>query len=178
MFMAKPPHSTFKRLQDAAADFGIDSIVDIATVVGESPQVLNNWRVRGISEPAKGKVAVLFEIPIAELEPAGLEGLVKPKRRRPPSPGLLADEQQGYAPPPARRWPFPRISEDQVHTLPEQDLYRIEGALALAIAQLKLKVAIADASTPSILATIDEMNLLTETGDFAKIPVPGEEKAR
>jgi hypothetical protein len=137
MFMAKPPHSTFKRLQDAAADFGIDSIVDIATVVGESPQ-----------------------------------------RRRPPSPGLLADEQQGYAPPPARRWPFPRISEDQVHTLPEQDLYRIEGALALAIAQLKLKVAIADASTPSILATIDEMNLLTETGDFAKIPVPGEEKAR
>ena len=36
-----------------------------------------------------------------------------------------------------RPWPFPGISEDEVHALPPAQLSELQGALALAIAQLK-----------------------------------------
>lgn len=40
-------------------------------------------------------------------------------------------------------WPFPSISEAEVHALPSSQLIALEGALALAIAQLRLGVNVA-----------------------------------
>lgn len=50
------------------------------------------------------------------------------------------------APTPAPRpWPFPSISEEDVHALPPGQLGQLEGALALAISQLRLGVDVAPA---------------------------------
>ncbi|GAA0493550.1 S24 family peptidase [Pigmentiphaga daeguensis] len=43
-------------------------------------------------------------------------------------------------------WPFPSIPENKVRGLGEADLRRLEGAIALAIAQLNLKMDVAPAS--------------------------------
>ncbi|WP_190277735.1 S24 family peptidase [Achromobacter xylosoxidans] len=47
---------------------------------------------------------------------------------------------------PARQykpWPFKTIPEDQIHDLPESQLSALEGAIALAIAQMKLGIQVA-----------------------------------
>lgn len=43
----------------------------------------------------------------------------------------------------APNWPFPTIAEDQVRALPAAQLSALEGAMALAIAQLKLGITVA-----------------------------------
>jgi len=53
-------------------------------------------------------------------------------------------KQAGPAPAPAP-WPFPGISERDVRALPPAHINELQGALALAIAQLKLRVEIAPA---------------------------------
>jgi len=47
------------------------------------------------------------------------------------------------APPPPAPWPFPEIPEDQVRALSPAQLSALQGAIALAIAQLKLGIQIA-----------------------------------
>lgn len=42
-------------------------------------------------------------------------------------------------------WPFPSIPEESVRALPEEDRKRLEGALGLAIAQLGIGLAVAEA---------------------------------
>ena len=44
--------------------------------------------------------------------------------------------------PPAAPWPFRTIPEDQVRALPESQLNALEGAIALAIAQMKLGIQV------------------------------------
>ncbi|MFF7060757.1 S24 family peptidase [Achromobacter spanius] len=44
---------------------------------------------------------------------------------------------------PAAPWPFPSISEEDVRALPAAHINELQGALALAIAQLKLRVQVA-----------------------------------
>ncbi|MFY3630379.1 S24 family peptidase [Achromobacter xylosoxidans] len=43
---------------------------------------------------------------------------------------------------PAKPWPFRTIPEDQVRALPEAQLNALEGAIALAIAQMKIGIAV------------------------------------
>ncbi|MDH2051185.1 LexA family transcriptional regulator [Achromobacter marplatensis] len=49
---------------------------------------------------------------------------------------------------PAAPWPFPEISERDVRALPPAQLNALQGALALAIAQLKLGVNVAPVAAP------------------------------
>ncbi|MNL05654.1 hypothetical protein D3C87_1262650 [compost metagenome] len=50
-------------------------------------------------------------------------------------------------PPTAKPWPFRTIPEDQIHALPESQLSALEGAIALAIAQMKLGIQV---SSPAV----------------------------
>ena len=57
-----------------------------------------------------------------------------------PLPGLSGVAQSAQSAAPASRprpWPFPAISEDEVRALPPAQLSELQGALALAIAQLR-----------------------------------------
>jgi len=80
--------------------------------------------------------------PLLRVNPQWLYDGVGPKRNRPHG----ADEPPAI-PPPAP-WPFPEISEKDVRALPPAQLNALQGALALAIAQLKLGVNVAPAAAP------------------------------
>ncbi len=54
----------------------------------------------------------------------------------------LASESVPAAPTPAAPWPFRTIPEDQLRALPESQLNALEGAIALAIAQMKLGIQV------------------------------------
>jgi len=70
-----------------------------------------------------------------------------------PLPGLSVVAHSAQLPDPPvkqRPWPFPGISEDEVLALPPAQLSELQGALALAIAQLKHGIRISPvASAPS-----------------------------
>lgn len=57
--------------------------------------------------------------------------------------GVAHSVQSPAAASPSRPWPFPGISEDEVHALPPAQLSELQGALALAIAQLKHGIRVA-----------------------------------
>jgi len=46
-------------------------------------------------------------------------------------------------------WPFKTIPEDQIHELPESQLNALEGAIALAIAQMKLGIQVSPPPVPA-----------------------------
>lgn len=54
----------------------------------------------------------------------------------------LAPESVSAVPTPAAPWPFRTIPEDQLRALPESQLNALEGAIALAIAQMKLGIQV------------------------------------
>ncbi|UDG74245.1 S24 family peptidase [Achromobacter sp. 77] len=54
----------------------------------------------------------------------------------------LASESVPPEPVPAAPWPFRTIPEDQLRALPESQLNALEGAIALAIAQMKLGIQV------------------------------------
>lgn len=68
----------------------------------------------------------------------------------------ITDDSATVQQPPARPdWPFPSISEAEVHALPTSQLIALEGALALAIAQLKLGITVVPPT--SVVAPVDGM---------------------
>lgn len=62
-----------------------------------------------------------------------------------PDMGSTAQEPQQEQ---LKPWPFPGISEKDVRALPPAHINELQGALALAIAQLKLRVEVAPAQLP------------------------------
>ena len=52
-----------------------------------------------------------------------------------------------------KAWPFRTISEEQIHDLPESQLSALEGAIQLAIAQMKLGIQVSP-QTPIVPATV------------------------
>jgi len=72
-------------------------------------------------------------------------------------PGWLeeAEHSSAVAQPPkleaiaGKAWPFPSLPEREVRSLSSDDLKRLEGAIALAMAQLKLKVVPVPSALPS-----------------------------
>lgn len=77
--------------------------------------------------------------PLLRINPQWLYDGVGPKRNRPDG----ADESPA-SPLPAP-WPFPDISEKDVRALPPAHINELQGALTLAIAQLKLRVEVVPA---------------------------------
>lgn len=71
--------------------------------------------------------------------------------KRPPNGGV-----DDPAPAPPAPWPFPEIPEDQVRALPPAKLNALQGAMALAIAQMNLGITVASspASQPATSAPL------------------------
>ncbi|CAB5516576.1 hypothetical protein LMG26857_05653 [Achromobacter anxifer] len=92
--------------------------------------------------------------PLLRVHPQWLYDGTAPKR-----PG-----RHGFEPavPPAP-WPFPGIPEEQVRALPPDQLNKLQGALALAIAQLKLGVDVAPASAAPPVSTVLRSDSLIDT---------------
>jgi len=57
--------------------------------------------------------------------------------------GVAQSAQHAVSVSKPKPWPFPAISEDEIHTLPAAQLSELQGALALAIAQLKIGITVA-----------------------------------
>ncbi len=64
------------------------------------------------------------------------------------------------APPP---WPFPGIPEEQVRALPPDQLNKLQGALALAIAQLKLGIDVSPGTAAPQMPTVLRSDSLVDT---------------
>lgn len=64
------------------------------------------------------------------------------------------------APPP---WPFPGIPEEQVRALPPDQLNKLQGAIALAIAQLKLGIDVSPATAAPQMPTVLRSDSLVDT---------------
>lgn len=60
-------------------------------------------------------------------------------------------------------WPFPSIPEDQVRALSADQLHKLQGALALAIAQLKLGIDVSPASVAPQISTVLRSDSLVDT---------------
>lgn len=65
---------------------------------------------------------------------------------------------------PAPSWPFPEISEEQVRALPPAKLNALQGAMALAIAQMNLGITIAPPpkSVPTARGSVVDINQATD----------------
>ncbi|WP_286938927.1 LexA family transcriptional regulator [Achromobacter sp. UBA4530] len=94
-----------------------------------------------------------------------------------PLPGLtdVAQSIQVATPPSKPRpWPFPAISEDEVHALPPAQLSELQGALALAIAQLKHGIKVAP--TPPVSSRpFGEVLRTHKAGDLVDMDVATDE---
>lgn len=75
-----------------------------------------------------------------------------------PDMGAVLPEER---PPAAAPWPFPSISEKDVRALPPAHINELQGALALAIAQLKLRVEVA--ATPPQRPTTSTRGSVVDT---------------
>lgn len=64
---------------------------------------------------------------------------------------------------PAAPWPFPGIPEEQVRALAPDQLNKLQGALALAIAQLKLGIDVSPALVPTPISTVLRSDSLVDT---------------
>lgn len=64
---------------------------------------------------------------------------------------------------PPAPWPFPGIPEEQVRALPPDQLNKLQGALALAIAQLKLGIEISPALAAPQVSTVLRSDSLVDT---------------
>lgn len=64
-------------------------------------------------------------------------------------------------------WPFPGISEKDVRALPSAHIHELQGALALAIAQLKLRVEVAATPTQKPASSIRGSVVDTHAADDA-----------
>lgn len=98
------------------------------------------------------------------------EALGKPRGWMDTAPTGSASAESFSRPVKVSPWPFPRIPEAQLRALPESDRNRIEGALALAIAQLGLGVDV----TPVVLAASSSPGPVKQqqTGDVLPIGSP------
>lgn len=110
---------------------------DIWKAAGASSGAATHWfnGSNGMDMATCLKVA-----PLLRVNPQWLYDGTGPKR--PDSGGSMASS----APAP---WPFPHIPESQVRALPPAQLNALQGALALAIAQLKLGIEVAAPQAPA-----------------------------
>ncbi|WP_043213792.1 phage repressor protein [Bordetella pseudohinzii] len=76
---------------------------------------------------------------------------------------------------PAPSWPFPEISEEQVRALPPAKLNALQGAMALAIAQMNLGITIAPPpkSVPTARGSLVDINQATDEFPMRIPGLPG-----
>ncbi|OMG87990.1 helix-turn-helix transcriptional regulator [Achromobacter xylosoxidans] len=88
----------------------------------------------------------------------------------------LASETVAAETPAPMPWPFPEIPEDQVRALPSAQLSALQGAMALAIAQLKLGISMSPANPPPQRAKVVDLRAHKPGGlvdmDHADDPFP------
>ncbi|WP_259343415.1 S24 family peptidase, partial [Bordetella avium] len=70
-------------------------------------------------------------------------------------------------------WPFPSIDESEIRGLPESQLRALEGAIALAVAQLKIGITVSNqAPTSGVKASSRTANLDSAADEFP-MRIPG-----
>jgi phage repressor protein C with HTH and peptisase S24 domain len=74
-----------------------------------------------------------------------------------------SDGSLAVAVPAPPRWPFPGIPEEQVRALPPDQLNKLQGAIALAIAQLKLGIDVSPATAAPQMPTVLRSDSLVDT---------------
>jgi|GEM_PF-679684 len=170
-----------ERLEKALADPPSKRPADLARACGVKPPSVSDW-LSGKTKKMEGANLLAA----AEFLEVNYWWLATGK-------GPMRPDTTDHADRSAKRldgsyWPFPRIAEDDVRSLSSSDLARVEGAIALAIAQLKLDVGVrkerpAPAQTYGRpIASPDEADLpfpmgpmSAPTGTSPRQPVPDED---
>jgi phage repressor protein C with HTH and peptisase S24 domain len=122
--------SALSQYLNGAIPLNVDALTKFAELLGCAPEDISPELAKTI-----GRYAIYTPTPKQGFAVAD-EGAVYGGRKS-------AGKERGTLP-----WPFPRIPESQLRELPPADLARVEGALALAMAQLGLGVQV----TPVLLA--------------------------
>lgn len=123
--LANPPPTLAEKVAATIGKNRLLSAKEVADALGRTEQAISGWRKAGRVDKAHLKtLARLSGLPLHWWLPG-------------------EDEEQDALE--VRNWPFPSIPEKAVRGLGDADLRRLEGAIALAIAQLNLKMDVAPA---------------------------------
>lgn len=146
----KQMHEQMARIYEAARASGMlmsgPEQANLARLLNVAQQNVNNWERRGPSK--EGMLAAQNVLGVNATWVMTGEGAMFTS-------GTHAKASAKLEPAKARPWPFRTIPEDQLRALPEAQLNALEGAIALAIAQMKLGIQISQPSpAPAPVAVI------------------------
>ena len=133
------------------ASGAIRSQAEVARHFGVKPPSVSDWIKKGSIE--KGRLHDLWRYfaDVAGPDHWGLTAAEWPF-------GLSAGQPLATASEAVAAWPFASIPEDQVRALSPGDLKALEGALALAIAQLRLNVDVTGPALHGVAARAEQSN--------------------
>ncbi|UXL06453.1 S24 family peptidase [Achromobacter xylosoxidans] len=133
----KQMHEQMARIYEAARASGMlmsgPEQANLARLLNVAQQNVNNWERRGPSK--EGMLAAQNVLGVNATWVMTGEGAMFTTS----APAKASDEPE---PAKAQPWPFRTIPEDQLRALPESQLNALEGAIALAIAQMKLGIQV------------------------------------
>lgn len=116
---------SYQVLLEAARVCGVEP-TDIPTVLRESRQSVNNWRVRGVSDAGKIKAHLAFHVPFQMFDPelaAGLTIMPVPE-------GVYPDVE-------APTWPLPLLDQNRYERLSEEEKAFVQGAASQAMRSVR-----------------------------------------
>ncbi|TQJ97294.1 S24 family peptidase [Achromobacter sp. SLBN-14] len=133
----KQMHEQMARIYEAARASGMlvsgPEQANLARLLNVAQQNVNNWERRGPSK--EGMLAAQNVLGVNATWVMTGEGAMFTTS----APAKASAEPE---PAKAQPWPFRTIPEDQLRALPESQLNALEGAIALAIAQMKLGIQV------------------------------------
>lgn len=145
----KQMHEQMARIYEAARASGMlmsgPEQANLARLLNVAQQNVNNWERRGPSK--EGMLAAQNVLGVNATWVMSGEGAMF-------TAGAQAKAPAALEPANAKPWPFRTIPEDQLRALPESQLNALEGAIALAIAQMKLGIQVSPRPTPVTAAVI------------------------
>ena len=138
----KQMHEQMARIYEAARASGMlmsgPEQANLARLLNVAQQNVNNWERRGPSK--EGMLAAQNVLGVNATWVMTGEGAMFTTS----APAKASTEPE---PAKAQPWPFRTIPEDQLRALPESQLNALEGAIALAIAQMKLGIQVSPPPT-------------------------------
>lgn len=142
----KQMHEQMARIYEAARASGMltsgPEQANLARLLNVAQQNVNNWERRGPSK--EGMLAAQHVLGVNATWVMSGEGAMFTTSAQAKAPAALEPAN-------VKPWPFRTIPEDQLRALPESQLNALEGAIALAIAQMKLGIQVAP--SPPVAAT-------------------------
>ncbi|RZS80625.1 S24 family peptidase [Pigmentiphaga kullae] len=140
--LSSPPSTLAEKVAATIGRNKLLSAKEVAEAINRTEQAISGWKKDGRVDKSHLKT-------LARLSGLPLQWWL---------PGEDAEESSRMAP-----WPFESLSEEQAANLSSSDRAKIDGAIALALAQLKLKMAVA----PAAVAPAKVVRALVATEDSA-----------